>query len=471
MQFPSPSQNHPQNNCYAQPPPVGHSFNATGTLNATSHRKPSPLLLEPSQERISFYHNMPNSATFNYAEYAALSPTSTMLMGMLQDNDVFTKPTNEQNNTASFHLPSPSTLGLPLLSRTENDYDFTNNCTESTYGLPHVYPWDIEKFAPFALSNHSSFKHEKLCLNTLNSIHRVEPLDNVKSVDTSSQNTACTNNIRILPCLEQELACARTALPMLSIQSPIKRSTRKLVDADMGRTNFEHTDSYSMSSSDVEEPQEVTCAWKDCGKVFVSLDLLVSHLNAEHIGSKKSSYSCLWEGCERNGRPFSKRHKVSTHLRTHTGERPFACSATDCGKRFSRLDSLVIHLRTHSTNRPYYCPVYGCGKSFCHPRSLRKHEQGHSSQKRLLHSLTSKGEKVVKSVKSSTCIVSDTMKDKTSYFDQSLTSNANVYSPLSPTMTMYHPSSEHLNKEYNWAGISMNSENTWIMPNQAIPMS
>jgi len=133
------------------------------------------------------------------------------------------------------------------------------------------------------------------------------------------------------------------------------------------------------SMASFEEP--AACQWKDCSRGFPNMDALVEHLNADHIGSGKSSYVCQWAGCDRTERPFSKRHKVSTHIRTHTGERPFECPATDCGKRFARPDSLATHMKTHSTNRPYYCPVPGCGKSFYHPRSLKKHEVSHSTTK------------------------------------------------------------------------------------------
>lgn len=37
------------------------------------------------------------------------------------------------------------------------------------------------------------------------------------------------------------------------------------------------------------------------------------------------TYLCEWEGCPRNQKPFTKRHKMYNHLRTHTGERPFVC--------------------------------------------------------------------------------------------------------------------------------------------------
>ncbi|KAI8352545.1 hypothetical protein B0O80DRAFT_369788, partial [Mortierella sp. GBAus27b] len=114
-----------------------------------------------------------------------------------------------------------------------------------------------------------------------------------------------------------------------------------------------------------------------CNTPFETMAELNDHVAETHIGSGKACYSCDWQGCPRKMKPFTKRHKMYNHLRTHTGERPFKCNVPGCDKKFSRPDSLTTHTKTHSNIRPYICSVEGCPKAYYHARSLKKHELAH----------------------------------------------------------------------------------------------
>jgi hypothetical protein len=57
------------------------------------------------------------------------------------------------------------------------------------------------------------------------------------------------------------------------------------------------------------------CCWRECERSFSSVDGLMNHLTAEHVGSGKNHYECFWKDCERNGeKGFSSKQKVCRHL-------------------------------------------------------------------------------------------------------------------------------------------------------------
>uniref|UniRef100_UPI003AAE868F uncharacterized protein n=1 Tax=Centroberyx gerrardi TaxID=166262 RepID=UPI003AAE868F len=113
--------------------------------------------------------------------------------------------------------------------------------------------------------------------------------------------------------------------------------------------------------------KEAECLCGLCGERLDSADGLRLHLQTHRETSRT---------CDICGKKFPSIRAQETHLRLHTGEKPFSCHV--CGKGFNQKGNMVTHMRIHTAEKPYKCRV--CRKEFSHTGSLERHMKAHDGQ-------------------------------------------------------------------------------------------
>lgn len=176
------------------------------------------------------------------------------------------------------------------------------------------------------VTSQSQGQHQTTILPVITQVTSIAPSTNL----TASKNSAATSSasqvtIQPAPFTTASSSDTKTTTTTTISVTPSTVTLQPAVNQTSVNVNI------NVSSDQDVKPRvrRVACTCPNC-------------VMPDRSSDRKKQHICHVAGCNK---VYGKTSHLRAHLRWHTGERPFVCNWSFCGKRFTRSDELQRHRR------------------------------------------------------------------------------------------------------------------------------